>query len=110
MPAKAGPEEYIQIAGFEPRISSAYDQIRVDGAVVPPISSGRPSRQYSESMKAWKLFLNVSGTGAVLVSGSKTGGLRSASAKDSASSFSERRGISPPVLFGGAACLSPQTA
>lgn len=48
--------------------------------MVPPISSGRPRRQYSESMKAWYDFLKVSGTGAVLVSGSKTGGLRSASA------------------------------
>ena len=52
-PAKAGPEAYIQTAGFAPRISSAYDQIRVAGAVLPPISSGRPSRQYSESRKAW---------------------------------------------------------
>ena len=31
MPAKAGPEEYIQTAGFEPRISSAYAQIRERG-------------------------------------------------------------------------------
>lgn len=53
IPAKAGPEEYIQIAGFAPSSSSAYAQIRERGAVVPPISSGRPSRQYSDSMKAW---------------------------------------------------------
>lgn len=48
--------------------------------MVPPISSGRPSRQYSDSMNAWYDFLKVSGTGAVWVFGSKTGGLRSASA------------------------------
>lgn len=52
MPAKAGPEEYIQMAGLAPRISSAWAQMRERGAVVPPISSGRPRRQYSDSMKA----------------------------------------------------------
>ncbi|GAA3300285.1 hypothetical protein GCM10020295_40620 [Streptomyces cinereospinus] len=53
IPAKAGPEEYIHTAGLAPRTSSAYDQIRDGGAVVPPMASGRPRRQYSESMKAW---------------------------------------------------------
>ena len=52
MRANAGPEEYIHRAGFAPRISSAYAQISEGGAVVPPISSGSPRRQYSESMKA----------------------------------------------------------
>ena len=53
MPAKAGPEAYIHTAGFAPSTSSAYAQIRERGEVVPPISSGRPSRHYSASMNAW---------------------------------------------------------
>ena len=52
MPAKAGPEEYIHTAGFAPRIISAHAQISERGEAVPPIASGRPRRQYSESMKA----------------------------------------------------------
>lgn len=74
--------------------------------MVPPISSGRPRRQYSESMKAWYDFLKLAGTGAVLVSGSKTGGLRSASVKDSASSFSARRETSSRMLLAVSTSIS----
>lgn len=72
----------------------------------PPISSGRPRRQYSESMNAWYDFLKEAGTGAVLVSGSKTGGLRSASVKDAASSFSERRVSSSRMLLAVSVSIS----
>ncbi len=93
-PANAGPEAYIHTAGLEPRMVSAKPHSSERGALVPPMPSGMPSRHHSASMYALKLFLNVSGTGAVLVSGSKTGGLRSASAYDSDSSFSASLAIS----------------
>ncbi len=52
-PAKAGPEEYIQMAGLEPRICSAKAQISELGVTWPPIDSGMPRRHHSASMYAW---------------------------------------------------------
>ena len=46
------PLAYIQIAGLEPRISSAMAQFNDLGASVPPSSAGRDSRYHSASMKA----------------------------------------------------------
>src|SRR5262249_40580629 len=77
--ANVGPDAYIQIGALEPSTSSASDHQKVRGASVPPISLGTSRRQNSESMYAWKDFLNDAGTGAVNVPGSKTGGLRSPS-------------------------------
>ena len=54
------------------------------GASVPPSSAGSSRRNHSASMNAWKDFLNASGIVTECVAGSKTGGLRSASANDSA--------------------------
>ena len=48
--ANAGPLEYIQTAGFEPRISSATAQYSERGAPEPPISVGRSRRNHSASM------------------------------------------------------------
>ena len=48
--ANAGPLEYIQTDGFEPRISSATAQYRERGAFEPPISTGRSRRYHSASM------------------------------------------------------------
>ena len=46
------PLEYIQMAGLEPRISSAMAQLSDRGAGVPPSSAGSDSRYHSASMKA----------------------------------------------------------
>jgi len=76
--------EYIHTAGLAPRISSATDQARERGTTVPPSSGGSSSRYHSASMNASKDFLNAAGTVTEWVAGSNTGGLRSASANDSA--------------------------
>src|SRR3954447_9219345 len=75
--ANEGPDAYIQIGALAPSTSSASDHQNVRGALVPPSSLGRSSRQNSASMNARYDFLNDSGTAAVNVVGSKTGGLRS---------------------------------
>ena len=46
------PLANIQIAGLEPRTSSAMAQLSDRGAWVPPSSAGRDSRYHSASMKA----------------------------------------------------------
>ncbi len=78
------PLAYIQTAGLAPRISSATAQCSDRGASVPPSSAGSSSRNHSASTNAWKDFLNASGMRTDEVAGSNTGGLRSASAKESA--------------------------
>ena len=78
------PLAYIQIAGLAPRISSATAQCSDRGAWVPPSSAGSSRRNHSASMNAWKDFLNASGMRTDEVAGSNTGGLRSASANESA--------------------------
>ncbi len=60
-------------------------QLSERGAWVPPSSAGRFSRYHSASMNARYDLRSDSGTRTELVAGSKTGGLRSASARDSAS-------------------------
>ena len=50
MPANAGPAPYIQIGALAPSTSSPSAQIRLEGAGVPPSSSGICRRQYSASM------------------------------------------------------------
>ena len=52
--------------------------------MVPPSSGGTESRHHSASISARNDFLNDSGSVTLLVAWSKTGGLRSASVKDSA--------------------------
>ena len=83
--AKLGPPEYIQTAGLAPRMSSATAQARVRGAPVPPSSAGRSRRNHSASMNALNDFLKLAGMVTSPVAGSNTGGLRSASANESAS-------------------------
>jgi hypothetical protein len=78
--AKEGPEAYIQTGALAPSTSSASDHHRVRGALVPPSSAGRSIRQNSESMNAWYDRFNETGSGAVCVTGSNCGGLRSLSA------------------------------
>jgi hypothetical protein len=77
--ANPGPDEYIQTGALAPSTSSASDHHRARGAGDPPSSAGRSSRQNSASMNARYDRLNDSGSGALCVAGSKTGGWRSAS-------------------------------
>ena len=51
--AKLGPQAYIQTGALEPSTISPIAQLSVEGAGVPPISSGIESRQYSASIQAW---------------------------------------------------------
>ncbi len=80
----AGPAAYMKAAGCAPSIISLTAHRRLRGESVPPISSAMPMDQYPASHQARKAFLNGSGRVTEWVSGSKTGGLRSASAKPSA--------------------------
>ncbi len=60
--AKEGPAAYIHRAGLAPRTSSAIAHQSIRGEGVPPSTSGRSRRQYSESMNERKDFLNDSGS------------------------------------------------
>ena len=82
--AKVGPLVYIQAAGLAPRMNSATAQASDLGTTVPPSSGGTESRHHSASMSARNDLRNDSGIVTLPVAGSKTGGLRSASANDSA--------------------------
>jgi hypothetical protein len=82
--AKVGPFVYIQAAGFAPRMNSATAHASDLGTTVPPSSGGTLSRHHSPSIRARNDLRNDSGSVTVPVAGSKIGGLRSASAKDSA--------------------------
>ena len=53
MPAKAGPAPYIQMGALAPSTISPRAQTRLEGAGVPPSSSGSWRRQYSASCQAW---------------------------------------------------------
>src|SRR5262249_46856121 len=75
--AKDGPDAYIHIGALEPSTLSASDHHSVRGALVPPSSTGRSSRQNSAAMNASYERRNSGGTGAVWVAGSNTGGVRS---------------------------------
>src|SRR3954451_12147948 len=85
MYAKAGPQEYMWIAGLAPSTISAAAQLNERGSPGPPSSAGSGSRSQPASTYVRYDFLNDSGRVTVEVAGSKTGGLRSASANDSAS-------------------------
>src|SRR4051812_26789640 len=74
---KNGPQPYIQIGALAPRMNSAVDHTSECGAAVPPISAGAWRLQKPASIQASYDFLKAAGTGAVLVVGSKTGGVQS---------------------------------
>ena len=77
--ANEGPDPYMKTAGLAPRISSAQAH-RIDGeAPNPPSSSGRSSRYHSPCISALYECFSDSGRVTVAASGSKIGGLRSAS-------------------------------
>ena len=80
-----GPARYMNAAGCAPRTNSLIAHATIDGAGTPPTSSGRPMRNHSPCCHARNDFLNGSGRVTAWVSGSNVGGLRSLSAKDSAS-------------------------
>ena len=94
------PLAYIQTAGLEPRTSSATAQQR-PRRPVPPSSAGSERRYHSASMKARYDLRSDSGMRTELVCGSNTGGLRSASAKDSASGPAAIRSSSAEDAAGG---------
>src|SRR4029077_8738873 len=93
-PADTGPAPYIQTAGLAPSTISPTAHSNDEGAGVPPSSANVPRRQYSASIQARWVVLSAWGTGAVWVSGSKTGGVRSASSNDAASSSRASRSTS----------------
>ena len=97
MSAKPAPIAYMYTAGFAPRMCSCSAQDSARGIGVPPSSSSIPSLSQPPSMTARTDFLNASGSVTVWVLGSKTGGLRSPSSKDSATGPSARRAISASI-------------
>src|SRR4051794_6162093 len=90
MRANAGPHPYIQIGGLAPSTNSALLQMSEAGATWPPSSSGIDRRHHSASIQALYDFLKASGMVTVFAAGSYTGGLRSLSSNDAASSSRER--------------------
>ena len=66
-------------------MNSLIAQATMAGAGTPPISSASPMRNHSPCCQVRNDFLNGSGSVTACVSGSNVGGLRSASANDSAS-------------------------
>src|SRR6201995_3344046 len=77
--AKDGPEEYIQTGALAPTKFSARFHQRTRGACEPPSEDGRSRRQNSDAIHCSYDFLKDSGSGAVCVAGSKTGGFGGAS-------------------------------
>src|SRR4029450_1388565 len=77
--ANEGPDEYIHTGALAPRMFSAMAHQRARGASVPPSVEGRSRRQNSDAIHCSYDFLKDSGSGAVCVAGSNTGGLSSAS-------------------------------
>ena len=91
------PDAYMCTAGFAPRIISSAAQRSEAGTTVPSSSSGSCIRHHSASMYALNDFLNDSGSVAVCVCGSKTGGLRSESSSDSATGPDASRSTSARI-------------
>ncbi len=94
MVANVGPLLNIQAAGFAPRTKLATAQLTDLGTTVPPSSGGTDRRHHCASASARYDFLNDSGIVTLCVPGSKTGGLRSESAHDSATGPTARRSTS----------------
>ena len=88
-------------AGLAPRMCSLSAHMSALGIGMPPSSSSMPTLSQPASSSARTDFLNDSGSVTEWVLGSKTGGLRSASANDSASGPSASRAISPSMSRGG---------
>ena len=84
MLAKPAPPPYIHTAGLAPSTCSCSDHTIALGIGMPPSSSSMPTLSQPPSMSARTDFLNGSGSVTECVSGSNIGGLRSASANDSA--------------------------
>jgi hypothetical protein len=84
----------MKTAGLAPSTISKAAQVRACGAPEPPRCSGRSRENQSPSSMARTDRLKLSGRVTEEVAGSNTGGLRSASAKDSASGPSASRRIS----------------
>ena len=83
--AIAGPRAHQNAAdGFALNSNSLIAHVSGAGAATPPTSSARPMRHHSASLTACTDFANSGGTEMVCLCGSNTGGLRSASANDSA--------------------------
>ena len=84
--------------GLAQMIISLTAQASGGGAGMPPISSARPNRHQPASLIACTVLTNSSGTLIVCSAGSKTGGLWSAKAKDSATGPSARRAASARIV------------
>ena len=94
MPA---PIAYMYAAGLAPRMCSIRAHFSAEGIGIPPSSSSRPILSQPPSSRARTDFLKDSGIATEWVLGSNTGGLRSASANDSAIGPSASRAISPSI-------------
>ena len=97
MLAKPAPPAYIHTAGLAPSRCSCSAQTIALGIGMPPSSSSMPTLSQPPSMTARTDFLNDSGSATECVSGSNTGGLRSASTNDSATGPSASRLISASI-------------
>ena len=94
MLANPAPPAYIHTAGLAPRMCSCSAHISDLGIGTPPSSSWMPTLSQPASSTARTDFLNDFGSVTEKVFGSKTGGLRSESANDSAIGPSASRAIS----------------
>ena len=95
--AKPAPIEYMYTAGLAPSTCSIRAHCSARGIGMPPSSSATPILSQPPSVMARTDFLNGSGSLTVCVSGSKTGGLRSLSANESAMGPSASRLISESI-------------
>ena len=103
---KPGPDMYMNAAGLAPSSISEAAQRSDGGAPVPPRCSGRSSRNHSASISVSNDRRNDSGKVTVDVAGSKTGGVRSPSTNEAASSFSASRRTSASTSRAVSASMS----